>query len=262
MNTLSFRRFFLLVVVSLGAAGIFLGGLYLFVKVPAKTYSVQDRLDQYGSRVREHVEPGFQWAGIPYPPKSMVILAFKKERTLQLYVPKLQGEWTCLKSYPIYAASGQIGPKLREGDSQVPEGFYKVTYLNPNSSFHLSLRLGYPSAEDRAQAIRDKRQNLGSDIMIHGGAASVGCIAVGDPAIEEIFTLAAQMELEKIQVILSPYDFRQGEHPEWIADQPPWVQERYVKIREALTHYPLPAPQPPVVLEAEPAFIPKATPVN
>lgn len=91
----------------------------------------------------------------------------------------------------MLAASGGPGPKLREGDLQVPEGVYRLTAFNPNSSYHLSLRVDYPNAEDRAAEDRavarsDRRTSLGGDIFIHGKAVSIGCLAIGDPGIEEL----------------------------------------------------------------------------
>ena len=87
---------------------------------------------------------------------------------------------------PILAASGVSGPK-REGDKQVPEGFYRIELLNPNSRYHLSLRVNYPNADDLERARQDGRalSTLGGDIMIHGGSASIGCLALGDPAVGE-----------------------------------------------------------------------------
>jgi hypothetical protein len=93
--------------------------------------------------------------------------------------------------YPVLAASGALGPKLRQGDLQVPEGVYRVLWLNPNSSYHLSMKLDYPNAFDREHARRDRRTDLGGDIFVHGRAVSIGCVALGDPAIEELFVLAA-----------------------------------------------------------------------
>lgn len=92
-----------------------------------------------------------------------------------------------LFAYHILAASGTVGPKLREGDEQVPEGIYSISGLNPNSQFHLSLRVDYPNTNDRQQAQLESRTNLGQDIMIHGRAASIGCLALGDEAAEDLF---------------------------------------------------------------------------
>jgi len=112
--------------------------------------------------------------------------AFKHERILEVFVQHHgDGGFRLFRTYPVAAASGTLGPKLQEGDSQVPEGFYFVppAAMNPKSSFHLSFNIGYPNAFDR----HHKRD--GTFIMVHGGRASVGCLAMTDPGIEEIFIL-------------------------------------------------------------------------
>src|SRR5690606_4961 len=96
-----------------------------------------------------------------------------------------------VRALPVLAASGRVGPKLQYGDYQVPEGFYRIEALNPNSRFHLALRVNYPNAFDRAEAAREGRTHLGGDIMIHGSNASVGCLAMGDVVSEDLFVLAA-----------------------------------------------------------------------
>ena len=115
-----------------------------------------------------------------------------------------------IKSYPILAASGGPGPKTREGDNQVPEGLYHVESLNPNSAFHLALRLDYPNDDDRRVAKEEGRDvsTLGGDIMIHGKSASIGCLAMGDEAVEEIFTLAADAGVQHLEVFIAPFDLR------------------------------------------------------
>jgi murein L,D-transpeptidase YafK len=130
-------------------------------------------------------------------------LAFKDTRVVEVYAAIPDGTWRLIRRYPILAASGVAGPKLREGDMQVPEGTYAVTLLNPNSRFHVSLRLGYPNDFDREMARSDGRTDLGGDIMIHGRALSVGCLAVGDDAAEDFFTLAAAVGLEHVKVVIS-----------------------------------------------------------
>jgi murein L,D-transpeptidase YafK len=143
-----------------------------------------------------------------------------------------------LKTYPVLAASGGIGPKLREFDSQVPEGLYDIESLNPNSRYHLSLRVGYPNAEDRRHAKSDGRTNLGGDIMIHGSNVSIGCLAMGDPASEELFVLAALAGPSNVKVILSPIDFRKQETVKIPAGQPDWVPALHEQIKAALSRYP------------------------
>ena len=131
-------------------------------------------------------------SNIRYPPKRVFIRAFKFERELELWGGNSTGELHLLRLYPIAAASGGPGPKRREGDMQVPEGVYRVARFNPQSRFHLSLGLDYPNAADR---ILGKRQHLGGDIYIHGNHLSAGCLAMTDPKIDEIYSLARQARM-------------------------------------------------------------------
>lgn len=114
--------------------------------------------------------------------------AYKEERQLELWIrPRDGDQFVLFKAYDIAAASGRPGPKLAEGDRQVPEGFYAFGpgQLHPSSIFHLAFNIGYPNAYDR------HHRRTGSFIMVHGGRDSIGCLAMTDPAIEEIYTLCA-----------------------------------------------------------------------
>ena len=97
----------------------------------------------------------------------------------------------------------------------MPEGVYRIEYLNPNSSYHLSMKVDYPNAYDPAMAKRDGRTRLGGDIFIHGKDVSIGCVALGDRAIEELFTLVAETGTERVKVIIAPNDLRvaRRDHP-------------------------------------------------
>lgn len=110
----------------------------------------------------------------------------------------------------------------------------KVESLNPNSQFHLSLRLNYPNDFDKAKGKLDGRRNLGSDIMIHGGDASIGCVAVGDQGAEDLFVLVAEAGIENVSVILSPVDFRTRELVSGMPSTPSWVTELYARIKAEL----------------------------
>jgi murein L,D-transpeptidase YafK len=117
---------------------------------------------------------------------KVFIRAFKEEKTLEFFIENPStGRFELFRQYPIAAASGTLGPKLAEGDRQVPEGFYEVppSAMNPNSRFHLAFNIGYPNALDRSLS------RTGSAIMIHGDRVSVGCLAMTDELIEEIYTL-------------------------------------------------------------------------
>jgi hypothetical protein len=202
--------------------------------------TISDRLMEHASDARARLEPYFKEAGISYPPARLVLVGLKNEKALQLFASGPSQDLAFVRSYEILAASGTLGPKLKAGDRQVPEGIYKIESLNPNSRFHLSLRLNYPSPHDLARASEDQRTDLGSDIMIHGDNVSVGCLAVGDEAAEELFVLAAQVGLGKIRVILSPVDFRRSELPKNFVPTAPWTTELYKDIRTELSALPSP----------------------
>jgi murein L,D-transpeptidase YafK len=111
---------------------------------------------------------------------------------------------------------------------------YKIESLNPNSRFHLALRVNYPNDVDREHGRLDGRTKLGGDIMIHGGAASIGCLAMGDQAAEDLFVLAAETGIKNISVILTPVDFRVRDLPPDSPPSPNWTAELYSEIRKAL----------------------------
>ena len=158
------------------------------------------------------------------------ILAFKSERIVELQAPG----WKVPRKYPMTAFSGTLGPKLREGDGQIPEGVYGIEYLNPNSSYYLSLKVSYPNATDRARAKKDGRTKLGGDIMIHGKAVTIGCIPVGDDAIEDIFYLASAVGIRNVSVVIAPYDMRNGRKPKLEKSPLAWYPELCRGIETAL----------------------------
>jgi len=206
----------------------------------ARARTVTERVQQYGAQARSRLNPHFQRAQLPYPPAHVTLVGLKAEHLLQVYAAGPANGYRFVRSYPILAASGMPGPKLREGDGQVPEGIYPIESLNPNSQFHLSLRIGYPNASDRAQAEREGRKQLGGDIMIHGNSVSIGCLAVGDEAAEDLFVLAAHTGLQNMTVILSPVDFRRGASVPKAAKLPAWTDSLYAQIKSRLAELPLP----------------------
>jgi hypothetical protein len=208
---------------------------------PPAQKTVEDRLAEYGDAARARLGPYFTAAGVAYPPSRVVLVGLKRERQMLLYAAPADGSPRYVWSYPVLGASGQLGPKLREGDRQVPEGLYRIEYLNPNSRYHLSLRIDYPSPFDLMHAAEDGRAEPGGDIMIHGGSGSTGCLAMGDEAAEELFVLAADVSHENVEVILSPIDFRVASLSQPRGAQPPWIAELYADIRYALVQLPLPA---------------------
>ena len=134
-------------------------------------------------------------------PKRLYIRVFKEEKLLETwgYNPKTQ-KYTLVRSYKIAAASGTVGPKRELGDGQVPEGFYRVSAFNPQSNFHLSLRVNYPNQADHKFTAADP----GGDIYIHGNRVSIGCMAMTDDKIKEIYLLALAAKSNPIPVHIFP----------------------------------------------------------
>ncbi|MDX1432513.1 MAG: L,D-transpeptidase family protein [Gammaproteobacteria bacterium] len=204
-------------------------------------YSVDERLAQFRERATRRLAPYFLAAGVDYPPASVVLLGLKEERRLELYAASPGGELRFIRYYPVIGASGTSGPKLEEGDRQVPEGLYTLSALNPNSRFHVSLKVDYPNRFDRLMARVEGRSNPGSNIFIHGGSDSAGCLAMSDGVAEQLFMLAADTGLGNISVILSPRDLRTARAPEPHEDDvPTWSPHLYAIIERAMR--PLPAP--------------------
>ena len=123
-------------------------------------------------------------------PKDSPILVrlFKEEAEFELWKQDASGRFALLKTYPICRWSGELGPKVKEGDRQAPEGFYTITpaQMNPNSHYYLAFNIGYPNAFDRAWG------HTGSDLMVHGDCSSRGCYAMTDEQIGEIYALARE----------------------------------------------------------------------
>ena len=204
------------------------------VAMARRRHSVAERLARYGAAARDRLRPHFERAAVAYPPDRVVLVGLKQERALEVWCGDAPGRLARVRTYPILGASGTLGPKLKQGDRQVPEGLYRIESLNPNSRYHLSLRVNYPNAFDRRMGAADGRRRLGGDIMIHGGRGSIGCLAMGDEASEELFVLAAESGTGNIRVILSPVDFRVRALPDDRAAVPAWTAGLYARIRRAL----------------------------
>ncbi len=224
------------IVLILVAGGAYLAGP-LLLQIVRGPRTVADVVAKYGPAARARLAPHFARAKVAYPPKEIAILVLKNERRTAVWVRGANG-WKFLRNYPILAASGHAGPKLRQGDYQVPEGVYRIAHLNPASSYHLSMKVSYPNAFDLRMARRDGRTNLGGDIFIHGKDVSIGCVALGDPAIEELFTMVAQTGHDKVRVIIAPNDLRVA-GPVLHESAPLWVRDLYQTVAAALAAFPV-----------------------
>lgn len=152
------------------------------VKVYTKTAVISNKLE-------DSLKKQFKDKKLNWPPQNIFIRSFKHDRSLEVWVKnKNIDSFTLFKTYKVCMESGSIGPKRAEGDNQVPEGFYYINEFNPRSTYHLALGLNYPNASDK---VLSNAKKPGGDIYIHGNCVSVGCIAIQDMPIEEVYTLAS-----------------------------------------------------------------------
>ncbi len=172
------KKYFLLLLAGLGG--------WLIKAQSQPTLPASDVL----TKARANVRPALDQATAALQVKvgaPIFIRIFKESQELEVWLQRPSREWVKFKTYPIFTwGGGTLGPKLAQGDGQAPEGFYEVgaRQMNPFSSYHLAFNIGYPNAYDLA------RHRTGSAIMIHGAKVSIGCFAMTDPLIEEIYVLA------------------------------------------------------------------------
>ncbi|MGE5106086.1 MAG: L,D-transpeptidase family protein [Sphingobacteriales bacterium] len=168
----------------------------------AKTETIREKLE-------DTLQKQFSEKGLKWPAKYLFIRSFKYDKQLEVWVKNDWNEpFKLFKNYKICLTSGTIGPKRKEGDKQVPEGFYYINEFNPNSNYHLALGLNYPNPSDRVQADLSRP---GGDIYIHGSCVSIGCIPLTDDMIEEVYVMAAASKSQGedfIPVHVYPVNFR------------------------------------------------------
>lgn len=145
----------------------------------------------------------FEAKGFTFSAPKLFIRAFKTEQQVEVWVMD-KDIYKLLVTYPFCTTSGNIGPKRKEGDLQIPEGIYYINHFNPYSTFHLSLGINYPNASDR---ILSDKQHPGGAIYIHGNCVSIGCIPITDDKIKELYVMAVEARnggQEKIPVHIFP----------------------------------------------------------
>ncbi len=121
---------------------------------------------------------------------EIYLRAFKMDRQIELWAKGKEGNrFTLIKTYRICAISGEVGPKRKQGDLQIPEGFYHLNRFNPVSRYHLSLGINYPNKSDR---ILGGQANLGGDIFIHGSCVTAGCLPITNEQIKELYIFCVE----------------------------------------------------------------------
>lgn len=170
------------------AAIFFAGNLFAQTAYsdPSRSYNNKGIVS---AKLEDSLKQQFKEKKLSWPPQQIFIRSFKYDRSLEVWVKnKNVDSFTLFKTYKVCMESGSIGPKRSEGDNQVPEGFYYINEYNTRSMYHLALGLNYPNASDK---VLSDAKRPGGDIYIHGNCVSVGCIAIQDKPIEEVFTLAS-----------------------------------------------------------------------
>ncbi len=170
----------------------------------AKQSTQKDPVEVKISRFRAQVESRLEdilkkWATKPV---KLVLIAYKQQRILELWT--VEPEKRKIKTYHFTAYSGRLGPKNKQGDRQIPEGIYHVNRLNPWSQYYLSIGLNYPNELDRKRGKALSIADPGGDIFIHGKDKTIGCIPVGDEAIEELFYLVHKLGAKNTKVLIAP----------------------------------------------------------
>ncbi|MEN3941273.1 L,D-transpeptidase family protein [Prosthecobacter sp. SYSU 5D2] len=178
--------------------------------------TAEERLAHVKNRVQKPLATELEKKGLKLGAPAFLRI-FKESDEMELWLQEGR-QWKLFRTYPIAAMSGDLGPKMKEGDGQAPEGFYAVTKagLNPKSTFHLSFNIGYPNDYDRHHG------RTGSFIMVHGNEVSIGCFAMTDPVIEEIYLVVeAALNEGQAEVPVHSFPFRMtGERLTEAADHP------------------------------------------
>ena len=201
--------------------------------------TTESQLAKYGEAARGRLKKLFEGQGLQYPPDKIALVAIKSTKQLLLYTASGDNPYQFVSNFAITGLSGGLGPKLTAGDNQVPEGVYLLK-LEPNTPFHLALRLNYPNDADVARAKDDGRADPGSDIFIHGGGQSSGSISIDDQNIEDLFVLVNDVRDKTVPLIIAPVDFRQSAPPSANRTDPPWLPVLYTEIGKELYVYPNP----------------------
>ncbi len=170
--------------------------LLIAAAVSGQTFAERQRRAPRVREARAHKSAGVQQlfarAGIAYPPAEILMRVYKDEDLLELWAGDRGEPLVRVETYAICDRSGELGPKRRRGDLQVPEGFYRVVRFNAWSAFHLSLGINYPNESDR---ILGSRKDPGGDIFIHGECVTIGCIPIENEPIEELYVIALDARL-------------------------------------------------------------------
>jgi murein L,D-transpeptidase YafK len=184
-----------------------------------KNYSrVRTAIAEKEKSIKERLQKN----GLTADSVHILIVAYKAEKQLEIYAKKkTDAIYKPIAVYDICASSGKLGPKRKQGDRQVPEGFYRIDRFNPSSNFYLSLGIDYPNLSDRKKSTSHNR--LGGDIFIHGSCVTIGCLPVTDDKIKEIYLSAVYARnngQQTIPVYIFPFRMEDDTFDKYCKDYP------------------------------------------
>lgn len=214
--------------------------------------TVAQALARYGEEARELLRAQCKSAGVVYPPKRIVLLALKDRKQLLMFaggngaagagaaggISGANQRLALVQTFPLVSYSGGLGPKLREGDLQIPEGNYRITGSSARDM--LSLAVDYPNAFDRARGLEDHRKKLGGDILIHGGSVSTGCIVVSNEQMQEVFVALDDVGFRNVQLLIAPCDLTKSQPQLNWSKQPKWLPKLYAQLKRDMSGLPIP----------------------
>ncbi len=190
---------------------------------------------------QDSLKKEFEAKQFNWPPRNLYIRSFKHNQLMEIWIRDEDNRpYRLFKTYPICELSGKMGPKRKEGDLQIPEGFYYINEFNPNSNYHLSMGLNYPNVSD--QLLSDSLQP-GGEIYIHGDCITVGCLPITDIPIEELYimaTYATNAGQDFIPVHIFPINYSDAQSMEYLAfatkkNQP--LQRFAVNLKEVFDYF-------------------------
>jgi hypothetical protein len=199
--------------------------------------TVGQALKKFGPEAKKRLLAEFQNAGLVYPPEALSLVCLKSEQLLLLFAKGQDSQFKQIASHPLVSYSGELGPKLKEGDLQIPEGCYKITSMDAIT--HLCLRVNYPNQQDKANARGDHRTSLGGEIQIHEGVYSTGCVVISHDDMADLFVLAHDIGIGNIDLIIAPCNLMLREPPLDMSKQPKWLAKLYTDLRKKLAAFPM-----------------------
>jgi murein L,D-transpeptidase YafK len=202
-----------------------------FLKAGGSQRPVHDNCETVIQKVKAY----FLKAEAPFPPVACTIVCLKAEKRIELYAARLDHVMVHIKSYQILSTNNRIGPRVTTASYQVPEGIYRFTNVVPAGKFHMGLPINFPNTFDRRKARESGMIAPGGRVMIHGNCVSIGGVAIGNQAIEEVSAIAAFVGLGRIKVVIAPFDLRKRSiEPAELSNLPAWTLELYDTIQREL----------------------------